>query len=157
LRRKLDKGDVVSTLHLPREDRPLTNQIVMGVKRQIDDRQLRPVVNSPPAASKAASSISAGLLVSDACAALSPRGSRVRAVRGGWRARGRCLTVPTRALHPDSNSPEKRAAAFALVKSKEHLLRGPMDDGKPKPPPLPSLSELIDRLTPKRTKVHANA
>jgi hypothetical protein len=29
------------------------------------------------------------LLVSDACAALSPRGSRVRAFRGGWRARGR--------------------------------------------------------------------
>jgi hypothetical protein len=27
---------------VPREDRPLTDQIVMGVKRQIDDRQLRP-------------------------------------------------------------------------------------------------------------------
>ena len=27
---------------VPREERPLTDQIVMGVKRQIDDRQLRP-------------------------------------------------------------------------------------------------------------------
>jgi hypothetical protein len=27
---------------VPREDRPLTDQIVIGVKRQIDDRQLRP-------------------------------------------------------------------------------------------------------------------
>jgi hypothetical protein len=32
-----------------------------------------------------------------------------------------------------------------------------MADGKPKPLPLPSLSELIDRLAPKRKKAHANA
>ncbi len=31
----------------PREDRPLTDQIVMGVKRQIDDRQLRPGARLP--------------------------------------------------------------------------------------------------------------
>ena len=32
---------------VPREDRPLTDQIVMGVKRQIDDRQLRPGTRLP--------------------------------------------------------------------------------------------------------------
>ena len=32
---------------IPREDRPLTDQIVMGVKRQIDDRQLRPGTRLP--------------------------------------------------------------------------------------------------------------
>ncbi len=32
---------------VPREERPLTDQIVMGVKRQIDDRQLRPGTRLP--------------------------------------------------------------------------------------------------------------
>jgi DNA-binding transcriptional MocR family regulator len=32
---------------VPRENRPLTDQIVMGVKRQIDDRQLRPGTRLP--------------------------------------------------------------------------------------------------------------
>src|SRR5580704_9362372 len=32
---------------VPREDRPLTDQIVMGVKRQIDDRHLRPGTRLP--------------------------------------------------------------------------------------------------------------
>jgi DNA-binding transcriptional regulator YhcF (GntR family) len=32
---------------VPREDRSLTDQIVMGVKRQIDDRQLRPGTRLP--------------------------------------------------------------------------------------------------------------
>ena len=33
---------------VPREERPLTDQIVMGVKRQIDDRQLRPGISGLP-------------------------------------------------------------------------------------------------------------
>jgi DNA-binding transcriptional MocR family regulator len=41
-------GIVMLSLNVvPREDRPLTDQIVMGVKRQIDDRQLRPGTRLP--------------------------------------------------------------------------------------------------------------
>src|SRR5580692_3012832 len=41
-------GIVMLSLNVvPREDRPLTDQIVMGVKRQIDDRRLRPGTRLP--------------------------------------------------------------------------------------------------------------
>ena len=41
-------GIVMLSLNVvPREDRPLTDQICTGVKRQIDDRQLRPGTRLP--------------------------------------------------------------------------------------------------------------
>src|SRR6202035_1577496 len=43
-----NSGVVMLSLNVvPREDRPLTDQIVMGVRRQIDDRQLRPGTRLP--------------------------------------------------------------------------------------------------------------
>src|SRR6202035_3337274 len=43
-----NSGVVMLSLNVvPREDRPLTDQIVMGVRRQIDDRHLRPGTKLP--------------------------------------------------------------------------------------------------------------